>query len=66
MDGMKAEIHRTKSEIEATQGKLDGMVHDYSVPLWKLIETNRALKDLVTYLRGLECQTSDKQSGHQL
>jgi hypothetical protein len=62
MDGLKEEIHRTKSEIQATQELLDGMIQDNKTPLWKFIETNRALKDLGAYLKGLECQTYDTES----
>jgi hypothetical protein len=62
MDALKTEIHRTKREIEETQEQLDDMIKDYSVPIWKLIETNRALKDLIAYLKGLQCQTSDNES----
>jgi hypothetical protein len=61
MDELKKEIYRTKSEIEATQELLDRMIQDNKTPLWKLIETNRALKDLGAYLKGLECQTYDTE-----
>jgi hypothetical protein len=33
------------------------MLKDYSVPIWQPIETNRNLKELTAYLKGLECQT---------
>ena len=57
MDKLKTEIGRTKSQIETTQRQLDGMLKDYSVPLWQPIEANRNLKELTAYLKGLECQT---------
>ena len=58
MDVLTTEISRTKSQIETTKQELDTMVKDFSVPLWKLIETNRTLKELAAYLKGLECQSS--------
>jgi hypothetical protein len=57
MDRLKTEISRTKTEIETIQRQLDGMLKDYSVPIWQPIETNRSLKELTAYLKGLECQT---------
>jgi hypothetical protein len=57
MDCLQTEIARTKSQIERTQQQLDGMVNDFSVPLWKPVQANARLKDLVAYLRGLEYQT---------
>jgi predicted nucleic acid-binding Zn-ribbon protein len=57
MKQLKEEITRTKSQIETTRQQLDGMLNDHSIPLWKPIETNRSLKELVAYLKGLEYQT---------
>jgi hypothetical protein len=54
---LKAEIDQTKSQIQVAQRQLDAMLKDYSVPMWKPIETNRTLKELMAYLKGLECQT---------
>ena len=57
MERLKTEIGRTKDQIETTQRQLDGMMKDHSVPIWQPIETNRNLKELTAYLKGLECQT---------
>src|SRR5262245_35388809 len=57
MNRLKSEICRTKSQIETAQQELDGMLKDHAVPIGKPIETNRNLKELVAYLKGLECQT---------
>ena len=54
MDRLRAEISRTRSEIETTQRQLEGMAQDRSVNLGTLIETNRKLKELAAYLTGLE------------
>jgi hypothetical protein len=61
MDELKTEIRRIKSQIETTEQHLADMVKDYSVPLWKLIETKRNLKELAAYLQGLEYQSSKNQ-----
>ena len=61
MDELKTEIRRIKSQIETTEQQLADMVKDYSVPLWKLIETKRNLKELAAYLQGLEYQSSKNQ-----
>ena len=61
MDEVKAEISRIKFQIETTEQQLADMVKDYSVPLWRLIETKRNLKELAAYLQGLEYQTSKDQ-----
>jgi hypothetical protein len=61
MDELKTEIRRIKSQIETTEQQLAEMVKDYSVPLWKLIETKRNLKELAAYLQGLEYQSSKNQ-----
>jgi hypothetical protein len=59
MNALQTEICRTKSRIETIEQQLANMVTDYSVPLWKLIETKRSLKELTAYLKGLEYQTTD-------
>ena len=59
MNALQTEICRTKSQIEIIERQLANMVTDYSVPLWKLIETKRNLKELNAYLKGLEYQTTD-------
>jgi hypothetical protein len=61
MDEVKTEISRIKFQIETTEQQLADMVKDYSVPLWKLIETKRNLKELAAYLQGLEYQSSKNQ-----
>jgi len=62
MNALQTEICRTKSEIENVEQQLASMVKDYTVPLWRLIETKRILKELSAYLRGLEYQTATKDS----
>ena len=61
MDELKTEIRRIKSQIETIEHQLADMVKDYSVPLWKLIEAKRNLKELAAYLQGLEYQSSKNQ-----
>ena len=62
MDELKTEISRIKFQIETTEQQLADMVKDYSVPLWRLIETKRNLKELAAYLQGLEYQNSKNGS----
>jgi hypothetical protein len=62
MNALQTEICRTKSEIESTEQQLADMVKDHTVPLWRLIETKRNLKELSAYLRGLQYQTSTDDS----
>jgi len=62
MKTLQTEICRTESEIESVEQQLANMVKDYTVPLWRLIETKRKLKELNAYLRGLRYQTSTDDS----
>src|SRR5262245_40931259 len=57
MERLKTEIGRTKEQIETTQRQLDDMLKDFSVPMWQPIEANKNLKELTSYLKGLEWQT---------
>jgi hypothetical protein len=58
MNALQTEICRTKFEIERLEQQLSNMVKDHMVPLWRIIETKRNLKELTAYLRGLQFQTS--------
>jgi len=62
MNALQTEISRTKSEIESTEQQLADLAKDYTVPLWRLIEKKRNLKELNAYLRGLQYQTSTDDS----
>jgi len=62
MKTLQTEICRTESEIEGVERQLANMGKDYTVPLWRLIETKRKLKELNAYLRGLRYQTSTDDS----
>ena len=62
MKTLQTEICRTESEIESVGQQLADMVKDYTVPLGRLIETKRKLKELTAYLRGLRYQTSADDS----
>lgn len=62
MEGLKAEISRTKSDIQTTEQQLARMIKDRSVNLGRLIETNRKLKEMIAYLSGLEFQSNPEDS----
>jgi hypothetical protein len=57
MQHLKEEIIQTESQIESIRQQLDIMTKDYSIPLWKPIEANKRLTELVAYLKGLEYLT---------